>query len=321
MAAVVTPTHLVQAGVGSTVFTVVVVQAFFHAGWNFLARKVKGNFVVLQLGIWLWSAVTFPLAVYVNVAFSANELFPGLYYALGSGILHALYFWVLAQSYSIGDVSVVYPVGRGSAVAFTALLDVFFLSSYLAQPPITPLGWLGIIGVTLGVLLVGIRFTQHVLVWRHGSVAIETKEANGGPPQSRVLLWALALGSLIALYTAVDVLGLRYWDTFTFLYINYLSSVVCTLPWLLGRYREEAATSWRDLKLYVVLIGFASPGTHLVVLWALSGGQTAYIVAIREVAIVVAAFLGFIFLKEDVTPQKLVGIGVLIAAIICIKLA
>lgn len=67
--------------------------------------------------------------------------------------------------------------------------------------------------------------------------------------------------------------------------------------------------------------GLASPGTHLMVLYALSLGSMSYIVAIREIAIVLAAILGFIFLNEDVMVQKVVGIIILVASIIVIKLA
>lgn len=283
-----------------------------------------GNFVVLQLGIWLWTVLWAPVVWWLNSSGAvSNALQPGLNLALLSGALHAIYFWVLAQSYSIGDVSVVYPVGRGSAVAFTALLDTLVLAPMLGQPPISAQGWAGIAGVVLGVMLVGVRLNPHVLLWRNGSVVVEVPEASPlspPPPQAKVLQWALGMGLLIALYTVVDVLGLRHWDTITFLWVNYGSAVLITLP-LLSRQKEEAVLAWSTHRTYVVLIGLASPGTHLVVLWALSGGQTAYVVAVREVAIVVAALLGFLFLKEDVTPQKLLGIAILIAAIVIIKLA
>jgi uncharacterized membrane protein len=71
----------------------------------------------------------------------------------------------------------------------------------------------------------------------------------------------------------------------------------------------------------VVMMGIASPGTHLIVLFALSMSSMSYVVAIREVAIVIASVLGFAFLKEDVLVQKLCGIFVIIASILLIKLA
>jgi uncharacterized membrane protein len=69
------------------------------------------------------------------------------------------------------------------------------------------------------------------------------------------------------------------------------------------------------------MMGIASPGTHLIVLFALSMSQMSYVVAIREIAIVIASVLGFAFLKEDILVQKLGGIFVIIASILLIKLA
>lgn len=279
---------------------------------------------MLQLGIWVWSLLTLPLVLYLNASGTVvNPLQPGLNLALLSGALHSLYFWVLAQSYSIGDVSVVYPVARGSAVAFTAVLDVLLLAPLLGHPPISRLGWLGIGGVVLGVLLVGIKLTPHVLAWRGGSLVVEVPEAKEKEEAdaSKVLPWALLMGALIAAYTAVDVVGLRHWDTFSFLWVNYLSSVLFPLPLLLGSQREEARQAWKDLRSSILLIGIASPGTHLVVLWALSGGQTSYIIAIREISIVAAVGLGVVFLGEPLTPQKLLGLVVLISSIVVIKMA
>lgn len=71
----------------------------------------------------------------------------------------------------------------------------------------------------------------------------------------------------------------------------------------------------------MLIIGIASPGTHLIVLFAMSMSQMSYVVAIREVAIVVACILGFSFLKEDVLVQKVIGILVIIGSILVIKLA
>jgi len=245
---------------------------------------------------------------------------------------------------------VVYPVGRGSAVAFTAFFDVLFLGRYLGQPPVTPLGWLGIAGVVLGVALIGFRVSatsiaaseaalassagddkekpkqkdeekeEGVIQTGSISLAVLSYEGSGHPSHGKVLAWALLLGLLIAMYTAVDVIGLRYWDVFSFLWVNYFSSATFGLP-ILWQRKDEATQVWRDHRSSVLLIGIASPSTHWVVLWALAGGQTAYIVAIREIGIVVAALLGFAILREEVTMQKLTGISIIVAAIVAIKLA
>jgi hypothetical protein len=156
------------------VFVLIIIQAVFHAAWNFLSRKVKGNFPVMWIGLWIWSFLTFPIVIYIHVhASEPLELQPGLTLAFATGFIHAVYFITLSFGYSIGDVSVVYPIGRGSAVAISAVVEAFFLSSYFPAQIISFNGWVGILGVSIGVILIGVKFNNLAIVYKNGSFQFE----------------------------------------------------------------------------------------------------------------------------------------------------
>ncbi len=60
---------------------------------------------------------------------------------VGTGLVHALYTYLLARAYELGELSVVYPIARGTGVGLTSLLAFFYLDE--------PISRLGALGVTL----------------------------------------------------------------------------------------------------------------------------------------------------------------------------
>ena len=81
--------------------------------------------------------------------------------------------------------------------------------------------------------------------------------------------------------------------------------------------RQVWRTSWGS----IVLIGIGSSGTYLIILFALTLGPVSYIVALRELAVVIGALLGVVFLQERLTRSKLIAIVVITAGLLCIKFA
>ena len=94
-----------------TAFTLVVVAACLHALWNLAAKRVSGNLSVLWLGLCLAGVALAPFALY-----SALQSFDpaGLPYIVATGLIHAAYFGLLAAGYRHGELSIVYPLARGT---------------------------------------------------------------------------------------------------------------------------------------------------------------------------------------------------------------
>ncbi len=106
----------------------VLVAAVFHATWNLLAKRVGDGGAVFVWLFGLCSLVLYaPLAVVV-VLVSAPHLGPVEYlFMFGSGVLHLGYFVLLQRGYAVGDLSLVYPLARGTGpLLATAAAIVLF---------------------------------------------------------------------------------------------------------------------------------------------------------------------------------------------------
>src|SRR5688572_4632442 len=119
----------------------------------------------------------------------------GIALGLASGVVEAAYFILLSAAYRRGDLSVVYPVARGTAPLLAVLIGVFVLGERLGVP--------GSIGVVM--LLAGFLVLQRP--WR----AIALARSGGGGARKAAadsaILFALATGVMIATYTAIDRVG------------------------------------------------------------------------------------------------------------------
>src|SRR4030065_1783288 len=95
-------------------------------------------------------------------------------------MIHAFYFFFLAKAYEHGDISVVYPISRGSGIAGTAIIAFLFL-----QEKISFIGASGILFICLGTVLLGLDNTH----------------------QKRGIFFSLLVAVLITSYSIVDKLG------------------------------------------------------------------------------------------------------------------
>jgi multidrug transporter EmrE-like cation transporter len=100
-----------------TAFALVAAAACLHALWNLAAKRASGNLGVLWLGLCLAGVALAPFALY-----DAWQSFDpaALPYLAATGLIHAGYFGLLAAGYRQGELSIVYPLARGTGVAGTA---------------------------------------------------------------------------------------------------------------------------------------------------------------------------------------------------------
>jgi len=276
-------------------FALVLLAATFHALWNFAAKKVSGNLSVLWIGLCLASALSWPLALSV---YRSEEFTPtGIACILATGAIHAVYFGLIAQTYRRGDISLVYPVARGTGVAGTALLAW----AWLRESPAL-LGVVGIVIICLGTALLGSGQRGH----REGFTAY---------------LYALAVGLTIALYSVVDKLGVGI--VHPIVYISSMSTLaaLALLPYMAWRRGPECRHALNQFKTFIGIIGVGSIGTYVMILFAYRLGPASYIVAVREFAVVIGALLGVVFLHERMTLKKIVGMAAIVAGIMLVKTA
>lgn len=277
-------------------------SGFAHAGWNFLLRTSGDKVVFSWCFTVLASVLYLPLAV--TVALAAPVPVEGWVAILGTMVLHIAYFYLLNQAYTHGDLSLTYPVARGTGLALTPILAVAFIGEQISPPAAG-----AILVILLGVLLAHSRGT--------GLAALQDT-ASG--LVSKGALFALATGLVIAAYSVWDKRALRVVAPPLLNYGIFLAQALMSTPVVLRRWpavRRELAQRKRAILAAAIL----SPLAYLLVLAALTFSRVSYVAPAREFGIVVGTLLGTFVLKEPHGPNRLLGAALITAAVVALALA
>lgn len=261
--------------------------ALLHAGWNVLlgaSRDVRATTTVtLGLSVVLFAPVA---ALTWDVDASAAP------WIAASAALELAYFLLLTAAYSRSDVSLVYPIARGTAPVLVLVVAA------LVGATVGVLQAVGVVLVGLGVLLVrGLR----------------------GHADTRGVALALAIAGTIAGYTLVDNEGIEHAAPIPYLVLVLAPVAIATLLLELGRGRKAAL---RAVSLRTALAAaVASFAAYALVLAALELAPAASVAAVRESSILFAAVLGAVVLREPVGPSRLAGAALLVAGVALVALA
>jgi len=275
----------------------VVGAAVLHAGWNALAKRGGDPVVFLWCVGVVASALYTPLALAVLWRDGFHSA--AVPFVIGTVVIHAFYFFTLGRAYGAGDFSLVYPIARGLGVA---LVPVAALA--LFDERLSPLGTLGIALVAGGIFF---------LHWRRGAW---TRAALGGSGTG----WALATGVLIATYSLLDKAGVARINPLAYIWLMEIGSCALLSPIALVK-RAVLRREWRQNRATIVAAALMSPTAYLLVLFAFQLSKTGYVVATREMSIVLSAVIGSVWMKEGALPRRLAGAGVVLAGVICVALA
>lgn len=275
----------------------VVVSALMHATWNLLAKRAGGGVEFL----WLLSLVTVvayvPVAtVYVVIARPEFTLQHGLL-ALASAVLHIAYFTALQRGYRVGDLSLVYPIARGSGPLLATLAAIVLLGE---RPGALALGGTALVVTSVFVLGGG-------------------RSRSG---QSTAIAYGLVTGVVIAAYTVLDGFAVGHVGAAPLLYLllSDTGRAVLLSPVVLGRWRTVRET-WRAHRLEVIGVGLLSPFAYLLVLSALQLAPVSVVAPMREVSILFAAVLGARTLAEGDARRRAIGALAMVAGIALLALA
>jgi drug/metabolite transporter (DMT)-like permease len=260
--------------------------AVLHASWNVFLRSsddVEARFVgVLGISLVLFApvaAATWSVSWSVAPYIAASAAFEGLYFAL------------LVAAYSRREMSVVYPVARGSAPLLVLVGTAVVLGRHVSAAAAA-----GVCLVAVGVLLVR-GFTR----------------ADEG------VLVALAIGCAIAGYTLVDKEGLHHAAALPYLELVLAPVAVVAVP--VVAVRRGAGALRAQLTVSTALASIAAFGAYALVLAALRLAPAPEVAAVRESSIVLAPLLAGAFLRERVGPRRLAGAAVVAGGVALIALA
>src|SRR5918997_926800 len=268
----------------------VLVSGFLHAVWNLLAKRASGD-ASGPAFVWLYSALSTaifaPLAAGVFVAGERLGVV-GLLFAFGTGVLHVGYSLSLQKGYQVGDLSVVYPLARGTGPLLASAVAILLLGERAG-----PVAWTGILLIVAGVFL---------LAW----------EPNGGgrsPAGARLGVgFGLLTGAFIAAYTLWDkqAVGSLALSPVLYYWGSLLVQTVVLLPVAVQR-RGEIRAAWGARRAETLGVAVLSPAAYLLVLTALVFAPVSRVAPAREIGILIGTILGGGLLAEGGLERRLLA--------------
>ncbi|MBE0549822.1 MAG: EamA family transporter [Rubrivivax sp.] len=276
-----------------TALLLVLLAALLHAGWNMVAKRAGGD----QRFILLTSLMTSVIWLPAGLWFGWEEVPRWGWMEWGtisaSAVVHLLYFNALLKGYRVADLSVVYPLARGSGPLLTAMVAVVLLGERLSA-----LGLLGVLAVCGGVFLIA----GGTALWRQGPDPAARERVRLG------VRWGLITGAMIAGYSVIDGYAIKVLaiGPVIFDYACNVLRVPLQLPMLWGR-RAALGPAWRQQWKHALVVATLGPLAYILVLYALQLAPLSHVAPAREVSMLVAALLGGRLLGESDRGLRLLG--------------
>jgi drug/metabolite transporter (DMT)-like permease len=278
----------------------VVAAAVGHAAWNALAKRAQDQLA------FLWSSVTLATVVLLPAGLwylPADGLPPAAWPFLAATIgVHAVYFYALSRAYGSGDFSLVYPIARGLGVALVPLGAWVFLGERLSA-----VGALGVALVVGGIVWINLAGRGAAL-------------AHGARARRAGIFWAGVTGLTVCSYSLVDKAGVARLHPLPYLAIMGVGMSLLLVP-ALRRRPGALGREWRQNGAAILVASTMNLTSYLLVLFAFTLSKAAYVVAARELSIVLSVVIGRLWLGEAEMGRRLVGAGVIVAGVVCVALA
>jgi drug/metabolite transporter (DMT)-like permease len=278
--------------------TLVILAAFIHATWNLLSKRAAAAGSAFVFFYSLAACTLYlPWVAWVLTHREQNWSLSAVGCILLSGAIHLAYSLCLQRGYQVADLSVVYPVARGTGPMLSSL-GAFML---LRETP-TAHGMLGLLAVVTGI---GLISTQGNL------------SAFRRPAGQEGVRWGLATGSLIASYTVVDGYGVKLLGIQPVVldWFSNLLRVLLLVPVMFSD-RTRVSGLMKGRWSFAIAVGALSPLAYILVLTALDLGAPLSLVApAREMSMMVGALFGMILLRETVSVWRVAGCLIMILGV------
>jgi drug/metabolite transporter (DMT)-like permease len=282
----------------------VLLSAVAHASWNFLTKRAQRPEVFTW---WLAAAgnlVTLPLAIFLLA--TRPPTLEGWGFVFVTWFLHVGYYAALSRGYREGDLSLVYPLARGSGLLLVALSGAWILGESVSWTAA-----FGIAAVVVGVL---------ALSWTSvlGGALRQPLRLLGDPG----VRYALLTGVMIAAYSTVDKRGVEHVTPLLYSMLLTTSGWVGLYPVISRRHapaafvEEFCAAPWAILAAGVLQIA-----AYSLVLAAFQVSRVSYVGPFREIGLVFGAVLGAALLAEPFARLRIAGAATIAAGAIIIALA
>jgi drug/metabolite transporter (DMT)-like permease len=275
----------------------VLLAALTHASWNLSAKYAAES----KHFVWLFSlgSVLVYGPVVAAVLYVERPVFEVRHWLslAATSVLHLAYSISLQSGYRHSDLSVVYPVARGTGPLLSFVAAIFLLG----EAPTTQ-SLAGLVLIVMGILLVA------------GIVGHRHRRAPGVG-----VMYGLLTGAFIAAYTVNDGWAVKMLLISPFLvdFTGNLFRMVVLAPraW---QDRDRVRLEARVFRKPVIIVSVLGPLGYILVLFAMRLAPVSHVAPARELSTLVGAWFGSRLLREDAGPWRFAGAALIVAGVVCL---
>lgn len=278
------------------VVLIVLFGALLHASWNVIVKSGTDKYLnaVLVCG-------AAGLVALVLIPFLPLPLAPSWPYMIISTIFQVCYLFMVAAAYSNGDMSLAYPLMRGTPPLLVAMAAGPMIGEVLGAGQ-----WLAIGFISCGVLTMAL-----------GS----RRKTAAGQNTSRTVIIALVNALFIAGYTLVDGIGVRVsGNAISYTLWAFLFNAIPVVGWGIWKYRGELVGHIRQRGHLAMIGGAGTLGSYGLALWAMTMAPVAMVAALRETSILFGMILSLFLLREHISLKRLAGALLIVCGTVLMRL-
>ena len=289
------------------VVLIVLFGALLHASWNVIVKSGTDKYLnaVLVCG-------AAGLVALVLIPFLPLPLAPSWPYMIISTILQVCYLFMVAAAYSNGDMSLAYPLMRGTPPLLVAMAAGPLIGEVLGVGQ-----WLAIGFISCGVLTMALGSRRKTAAGALGS----RQKVAAGQNTSRTVIIALVNALFIAGYTLVDGIGVRVsGNAISYTLWAFLFNAIPVVSWGIWKYRGQLVGHIRQRGHLAMIGGAGTLGSYGLALWAMTMAPVAMVAALRETSILFGMILSLFLLREHISLKRLAGALLIVCGTVLMRL-
>ena len=269
----------------------VLISTLLHATWIFLIKNSNHPYEYVQLLAVFSGTISLPFAIFFII--TDTFTITGILLSILSGLVHVFYFYFLGTAYKKADLSFVYPIARGTAVALVPLVGLFII-----KESVSSISLLGVFIVFLGIFSLG--NITHI------------KSVNFND-----LFLSLITGITVTTYTIVDKYAVSLINPFFVFSISSFLGGFLSITLIDRRINHFYLVAKNNLKI-VIVISFLSAIAYTLILYAYKYSDVSLVTPLREMQTAIAAIMGIVLLNEKLKFYKIIGISFIVIGAILI---
>lgn len=270
----------------------ILAAATIHATWNLLNKRASGHPTFTWLVALLSALMYAPAAITIIEVWQIEITWMTAGMMAGSAVLHTAYFVLLNQAYRVGDLSLVYPLARGTGPLLSSMAAIWLLGE---RP--SPVALCGLLLMIAGIVILTAKISQL--------------------RQTEAVFYAVVTGLFIAAYTIWDKQAVSRFAMVPLL-LDWGANVgraVLLTPFAL-KYPDETISEWCEHKYEALGCAVLIPLAYILVLTAMQFTPVSYVAPAREISVLIGTAMGTRLLGEADAMRRLAGAAAMVVGIV-----